>query len=160
MRPRLVIIALLLFIQLVSFASAQNAPDISKKKNSIYAEIRKDPDKARTRQNPFRNDRLAIAAGGILYTQHCAECHGSKAEGRKRGPSLLVSDVQSAEPGAIFWILTNGEVRRGMPVMVQAAQTTTLAACEFPEIAQKSLFGRNRRIPALDLQALPILESF
>ncbi|HTG27640.1 MAG TPA: c-type cytochrome [Methylomirabilota bacterium] len=116
MRPRLVIIALLLFIQLVSFASAQNASDTSKKKNSIYAEIGKAPDKARARQNPFRNDREAIAAGGILYAQHCAECHGSKAEGRKRGPSLLVSEVQSAEPGAIFWILTNGVVRRGMPV--------------------------------------------
>jgi hypothetical protein len=32
MRPRLVIIASLLFIQLVSFASARNAPDTSKKK--------------------------------------------------------------------------------------------------------------------------------
>jgi mono/diheme cytochrome c family protein len=116
MRPRLVIIALLLFIQLVSFASAQNAPGTSKKKNSIYTEIGKAPDKARARQNPFRKDPEAIAAGGILYVQHCAECHGSKAEGRKRGPSLLVSDVQSAEPGAIFWILTNGVVRRGMPV--------------------------------------------
>jgi cytochrome c oxidase cbb3-type subunit 2 len=107
---------LLLFIQLVSFASAQNAPGTSKKKNCIYAEIGKAPDKARARQNPMRNDPEAIAAGGILFAQHCAECHGSKAEGRKRGPSLLVSDVQSAEPGAIFWILTNGVVRRGMPV--------------------------------------------
>jgi mono/diheme cytochrome c family protein len=116
MRPRLLIIALLLFIQLVSFASAQNAPGTSKKKDSIYAEIGNAPDRARARQNPFRNDPEAIAAGSILYAQHCAECHGSKAEGRKRGPSLLISEVQSAEPGAIFWILTNGVVRRGMPV--------------------------------------------
>jgi len=99
----------------VSFASAPNAPDTSKQKNSIYAEIGKAPGKARARQNPFRSDPETIAAGGILYAQHCAECHGSKAEGRKRGPSLLVSEVQRAEPGAIFWILTNGVVRRGMP---------------------------------------------
>lgn len=65
MRARLVIIASLLFIQLVSFASAQNAPDTSKKKDSIYAEIGKVPDKARTRQNPFRNDPEAIAAGAF-----------------------------------------------------------------------------------------------
>src|SRR6202030_3660575 len=77
-RLRLIIIASLLFIQLVSFASAQNVPDTSQKKNSIYAEIGNAPDKARARQNPFRNDREAIAAGGILYTQHCAECHGRK----------------------------------------------------------------------------------
>ncbi len=53
MRARLVIIASLLFIQLVSFASAQNAPDTSKKKDSIYAEIGKVPDKARTRTKSF-----------------------------------------------------------------------------------------------------------
>jgi cytochrome c oxidase cbb3-type subunit 2 len=76
----------------------------------------KAPVKARARQNPFEKDPEAIAAGGNLYAQHCADCHGSKAEGRKRGPSLLVSDVQNAESGAIFWILTNGVVRRGMPV--------------------------------------------
>jgi len=86
------------------------------KKDSLYAEIGKAPVKARARQNPFENDPEAIAAGGNLYAQHCAECHGSKAEGRKRGPSLLVSEVQRAEPGAIFWILTNGVVRRDMPV--------------------------------------------
>jgi mono/diheme cytochrome c family protein len=116
MSPRLVIIALLLFVRLAPFAWARNTPDSSKKKDSVYAEIGKAPAKARGRQNPFRNDREAITAGGVLYAQHCAECHGSKAEGRKRGPSLVVSDVQSAEPGAIFWILTNGVVRRGMPV--------------------------------------------
>jgi mono/diheme cytochrome c family protein len=117
MRPR-TIMALLLFAQLLSSAWAQNSPDTStsKKKDSVYAEIGKAPLKARARQNPFENDPEAIAAGGNLYAQHCAECHGSKAEGSKRAPSLLVSDVQSAEPGAIFWILTNGVVRHGMPV--------------------------------------------
>jgi len=28
----------------------------------------------------------------------------------------MVEQVQTAEPGAIFWILTNGVVWRGMPV--------------------------------------------
>jgi len=146
MRPRLVIIASLLFIQLVSFASAQNAPGTSKKENSIYAEIEKAPDKARARQNPFRNDPEAIAAGGILYAQHCAECHGGKAEGRKRGPSLLVSDVQTAEPGAIFWVLTNGVVRRGMPVWSKLPE---------PQRWQVVSFLKSLRSPA----AIPIEES-
>jgi mono/diheme cytochrome c family protein len=116
MRRRLAIIALLLFVQLVSSVWAQNDTDTSKK-HSIYAEIGKASVKARARQNPFENDPEAISAGGNLYAQHCADCHGSKAEGRKRGgPSLLVAEVQSAEPGAIFWILTNGVVRHGMPV--------------------------------------------
>ena len=116
MRQRLILIALLLFVQLGSSAWPQSAADTSKKKYSAYAEIGKAPVKARARQNPFEKDPEAIAAGGNLYAQHCADCHGNKAEGRKRGPSLLVSDVQNAESGAIFWILTNGVVRRGMPV--------------------------------------------
>jgi mono/diheme cytochrome c family protein len=37
------------------------------------------------------------------------------AEGRK-GPSLLADEVQRSTPGTLFWILTNGVVRRGMPV--------------------------------------------
>jgi mono/diheme cytochrome c family protein len=116
MSQRLVIIALLLFVQLGSSAWPKNAADTSKRKYSVYSEIGKAPVKARAKQNPFENDPEAIAGGGHLYAQHCVECHGSKGEGGKRGPSLLVSDVQSAEPGAIFWILTNGVVRRGMPV--------------------------------------------
>jgi mono/diheme cytochrome c family protein len=121
MRPSVFIFTFLLFVQLASSAWAQNAPDSvadnSKRKYSVYAEMEKAPDKFRSKQNPLKNDPEAIAAGGNLYEQHCAECHGSKAEGRrKKGPSLLVSEVQSVEPGAIFWILTNGVVRRGMPV--------------------------------------------
>jgi cytochrome c oxidase cbb3-type subunit 2 len=116
MRRRLAIIAVLVFVQLVSSVWAQNDPD-SSKKHSLYAEIGKAPVKARARQNPFENDSEAVAAGGNLYAQHCAECHGSKAEGLKRGgPSLLVAEVQGAESGAIFWVLTNGVVRHGMPV--------------------------------------------
>jgi hypothetical protein len=65
MRPRLVTIALLIFIQLVSFASAQNAPDISKKKNFIYAEIGKAPDKARARQNPLGTTPKRSPPGGF-----------------------------------------------------------------------------------------------
>lgn len=38
------------------------------------------------------------------------------AEGTKKAPSLLEPQVQNASPGALFWLLTNGVVRRGMPV--------------------------------------------
>jgi hypothetical protein len=38
------------------------------------------------------------------------------AEGGKKGPSLREEEVQRASPGALFWVLTNGVVRRGMPV--------------------------------------------
>jgi mono/diheme cytochrome c family protein len=84
--------------------------------NSSYVELAKAPKKAVARHNPLESDPEAAAAGAQLFTRHCAECHGETAEGGKKGPSLRASEVQQATPGAIFWILTNGVVRRGMPV--------------------------------------------
>ena len=83
---------------------------------AIYAELQKAPEKARNRTNPLQNDPDAIAAGAILFEQHCAECHGNSAQGGKKAPSLHAAEVQGAPPGAIFWVLTNGVVRKGMPV--------------------------------------------
>jgi mono/diheme cytochrome c family protein len=82
----------------------------------VYAELTKAPEKARSKRNPLEKDPDAVAAGKNLFEQHCTECHGDLAEGGRNGPSLMVTEVQSAEPGAIFWLLTNGVVRRGMPV--------------------------------------------
>jgi mono/diheme cytochrome c family protein len=83
---------------------------------AIYAELQKAPEKTRNRANPLQNDPDAVAAGAILFEQHCAECHGNSAEGSRKAPSLRVPEVQSASPGALFWLLTNGVVRKGMPV--------------------------------------------
>jgi mono/diheme cytochrome c family protein len=82
----------------------------------VYAELAKAPEKARAKRNPMAVDPDAIAAGANLFDQHCAECHGDTGEGSRKGPSLLKEPVQTATPGALFWLLTNGVVRRGMPV--------------------------------------------
>ena len=82
----------------------------------VYAELAKAPDKARAKRNPMENDPDAVAAGQNLFGQHCSECHGNSGYGTQKAPSLRAEQVQSAAPGAIFWILTNGVVRRGMPV--------------------------------------------
>ncbi len=82
----------------------------------VYRELAKAPEKARARRNPLEGDPNSIPGGRNLFEQHCAECHGNTAEGGRKGPSLRAEEVQKAAPGAIFWILTNGVVRRGMPV--------------------------------------------
>lgn len=82
----------------------------------VYAELAKAPEKARAQRNPLAADPDAIAAGANLYDQHCAECHGGAGQDSRQGPSLLKEPVQSATPGSLFWLLTNGVVRRGMPV--------------------------------------------
>jgi mono/diheme cytochrome c family protein len=103
----------------VSMALAQQQkPPASKyhKDALVYAELTKAPQKARAKRNPLEREPDAVAAGRNLFEQHCAECHGDLAEGGRKGPSLLVEQVQNSEPGTIFWILTNGVVWRGMPV--------------------------------------------
>jgi len=85
-------------------------------KRHDYAELSKAPEKTRSRRNPLEGDADAVAAGGKLFDQHCAECHGPSGQGGKKAPSLNVHEVQGAPPGALFWLLTNGVVRRGMPV--------------------------------------------
>jgi mono/diheme cytochrome c family protein len=83
---------------------------------AVYAELQKAPEKARNRANPLQNDPDAIAAGAILFEQPGAECHGNAAEGSRKAPSLLAPEVQSATPGTLFWVITNGVVRKKMPV--------------------------------------------
>jgi mono/diheme cytochrome c family protein len=83
--------------------------------SDTYAELRKAPEKAASRLNPLENDAEAVAAGKLLFEDHCAECHGDDARGGRKGPNLRVSEVQNATPGTLFWLLTNGVVRKKMP---------------------------------------------
>ena len=97
--------------------ASQDVPPAGKRdKESVYSEIVNAPEKARAKRNPFEQNAEAVAAGKILFEQRCAECHGEAALGGKKAPSLRAVEIQGASPGAIFWILTNGVVRRGMPV--------------------------------------------
>jgi mono/diheme cytochrome c family protein len=109
--------ALFFFLSLavpLVFAQKENLP--AKKDDSVYAELAKAPKKAASRRNPLKNDPEAVAVGRKLFELHCAECHGEDAEGGRKAPSLRAREVQQATPGTLFWILTNGVVRRGMPV--------------------------------------------
>jgi len=73
------------------------------------------PASAFSRQNPYARDPDAVAAGRKLYAIHCSKCHGERGEGWRRAPSLMSHEVHQATPGAVFWYLTNGDLRRGMP---------------------------------------------
>ena len=97
-------------------ANRSPGPAAPKYDAATYAELQKAPEKAANRPNPLQNDPDAVAAGAILFEQHCAECHGKSAEGSRKAPSLLAPEVQSATPGTLFWLLTNGVVRKKMPV--------------------------------------------
>lgn len=73
------------------------------------------PAKVAQVENPFEGDKQAERAGGKLYGRECAACHGLNREGRNRIPPLKQAEVLEASPGALFWVLRNGSLRRGMP---------------------------------------------
>jgi mono/diheme cytochrome c family protein len=111
--------AILLWLAVFTIAIAMAQSDDSLKAKfdkSVYAELGKAPAKAASRRNPLESDPEAVAAGAKLFELHCAECHGTNADGGKKGPSLRADEVQQVAPGTIFWVLTNGVVRKGMPV--------------------------------------------
>jgi mono/diheme cytochrome c family protein len=93
-------------------------PSQAKKRTdpSPYAVLAEAPDKARVRSNPFESDPDARTAGRKLFEQHCVECHGQRGGGSMHGANLVREEVRQASPGTLFWVLTNGVVRRGMPV--------------------------------------------
>lgn len=97
---------------LAALASAQTARTV----NPVYAPLASAPSKAASRTNPLQNDPNAVAGGAKIFALRCAECHGEMAEGGKKAPSLLADEVRRSTPGALYWLLSNGVVRRGMPV--------------------------------------------
>ena len=79
---------------------------------SILAHV---PQKDRAKAAPIEDSDETRLAGQKLFEQHCAECHGESDGGTRRGPSLRDPALQQAKDGEIFWVLTNGVIRRGMP---------------------------------------------
>jgi mono/diheme cytochrome c family protein len=74
------------------------------------------PAREQQKTNPFHDQPYAIQAGRLLFEDHCAQCHGDNAQGKKQRPSLRSGRIQSqASEGAVHWLLVNGNVRRGMP---------------------------------------------
>jgi mono/diheme cytochrome c family protein len=55
-----------------------------------------------------------IRAGGKLFAQHCASCHGVNGTGA-RGPSLHTPSVQSMPDATLEQFLTDGDLPKGMP---------------------------------------------
>ena len=74
------------------------------------------PQKDHERRNPYQGQAEAVAAGRLVYEDHCAKCHGPDAQGTKKRPSLKSERVQhDASEGDLHWLLVNGNIGRGMP---------------------------------------------
>lgn len=79
------------------------------------SKVQNAPAKAASLRNPYAGRPEAVKAGQKLFERHCAACHGASAQGLGKAPGLRSAQVQAASPGALFWFLTNGNPRAGMP---------------------------------------------
>ena len=99
-------VAAILFSVSPAFAQQEKSPADKYQNNPlVYAELAKAPEKARAKRNPLETEPEAVAAGRILFEQHCAECHGATgrrqegaepprrgSSGRRAGRDILDSD--------------------------------------------------------------------
>jgi len=77
--------------------------------------VQQAPPRTRALNNPFEGQQRAQLAGAKLFARECAACHGPDAAGKGKAPPLNLADVRQAQPGALFWVLRNGSLKRGMP---------------------------------------------
>lgn len=77
--------------------------------------LKKVPVADHAKVNPVAGQPAAITAGGNLYQNNCAQCHGAEGNGRGSRPPVRSARVAGATDGDLYWLLRNGEPFRGMP---------------------------------------------
>jgi mono/diheme cytochrome c family protein len=71
------------------------------------------PAAAAAKQNPLKNKPELAAGGQKIFAKSCASCHDNG--DKQLGPKLSSAAVQSETDGALFWKISNGNSRSGMP---------------------------------------------
>jgi mono/diheme cytochrome c family protein len=73
------------------------------------------PANAASKSNPLAGRPDAEPGGRKIFQQRCVTCHADDGRGTPKGPDLTQPDVQSESDGALFWKITSGNTREGMP---------------------------------------------
>jgi mono/diheme cytochrome c family protein len=108
-RAILILTCLLVCAALGSAARKENAAE---RRSSGLDNV---PASAAARANPYEGNADALKAGRKLFLRYCAECHGKDLNGQRNAPTLLSQRIEQAPPGNLFWYITNGNLRTGMP---------------------------------------------
>jgi mono/diheme cytochrome c family protein len=73
------------------------------------------PSSADARVNPLATRPDTEPGGAKVFANRCAQCHRDDGTGTSFGPSLTGRRAQSQSDGALFWKITSGNTRTGMP---------------------------------------------
>jgi mono/diheme cytochrome c family protein len=101
---------------LACFAAAQNS---EYKPDKTWVA----PPDAVSRKNPVAGDPEALAGGRKLFLHKCAECHNEDGSGLQDAANLQTPEVQQQTDGTLFWKITNGNVKHGMPPFSKLPET-------------------------------------
>ena len=73
------------------------------------------PTSASTQINPLAGRPELSAGGRKLFLEKCSTCHGEDGHGTDRAPDLTAPDARAQSDGALFWKVSSGNTRAGMP---------------------------------------------
>ncbi len=98
------------FIAVALFAYMTFAQEATQKHPKWQA-----PPDAAAKKNPVGDKPEVVAGGKKLFMRHCAECHNEDGSGLQDAANLQLPEVQKQTDGALFWKITTGNVKNGMP---------------------------------------------
>ena len=73
------------------------------------------PYSAKALKDPVEGQPQAMEAGRRLYARNCLSCHGKNGQGSGNVPSLADAKLDSVPAGEVFWFITKGSKKNGMP---------------------------------------------
>ena len=73
------------------------------------------PANAAAKVNPLVDRSDTVTGGRKVYQQRCATCHGDDGRGSSKAPDLTQPAVQEQSDGTLFWKVSSGNTRQGMP---------------------------------------------
>jgi len=73
------------------------------------------PAETAPQKNPYAGQSEAVAAGSKLFAANCASCHGPNGQGTGNVPALTEGATRNAPDGEVFWFITTGSIKNGMP---------------------------------------------
>jgi mono/diheme cytochrome c family protein len=71
------------------------------------------PASALAKKNPLAGKTDLVLGGQRLFSKNCAVCHD--AGENQKGPDLGLNATQAQSDGELFWKITTGNSRSGMP---------------------------------------------
>ncbi len=89
------------------------------------------PASAKKLKNPLKADDVTINAGKQIFNKQCAACHGEDGKAKtdiaaamkKKPTDLTAKEMRGITDGEIYWVVTNGVTKSGMPAFKTKAST-------------------------------------